>query len=174
MNPASPQRVATDSSVLINFLHLSRLDLFGSLAELEFLVPEQVEQEILDPGHKAQLETAIRQAQVQRHRAQGPRALTVYADLRRVMGAGEAACLASAVTEGLLVACDERRVFRRHAEALLGSGRIVTTPGLMVLLIRAGLLTVEEADDAKAFLERRRFKMTFGSFRKVCDSMGLG
>ena len=36
-----------------------------------------------------------------------------------------------------------------------------------MLAIQAGLLTVEEADADKATLERRRFKMPFGSFADV-------
>jgi hypothetical protein len=51
--------------------------------------------------------------------------------------------------------------------ARLGEGRLVTTAGLFVLAIRAGILTVEEADQMKAVLEQRRFRMTFASFRDV-------
>jgi hypothetical protein len=36
-----------------------------------------------------------------------------------------------------------------------------------VLGIRAGLLTVEEADQDKAVLEQHRFKMAFESFRDL-------
>ena len=43
----------------------------------------------------------------------------------------------------------------------------MTTPGLLVLAIRAGVMSVEEADDAKAILERNRFRMGFRSFREV-------
>jgi hypothetical protein len=49
----------------------------------------------------------------------------------------------------------------------LGSGRILNTPGLYLLCIRSGLITVEEADAAKATLEQRRFRMVFASFRDL-------
>ena len=39
--------------------------------------------------------------------------------------------------------------------------------GLLVVAIRVGLLTVMEADAAKAVLERHRFKLAFASFRDV-------
>jgi hypothetical protein len=65
------------------------------------------------------------------------------------------------------LACDEKRVFRRKALELVGENRMVTTPGIIVLCIRAGLTTVEEADRMKAILETKRFKMTFRSFRDV-------
>jgi hypothetical protein len=40
---------------------------------------------------------------------------------------------------------------------------MVTVPSVM--FIRAGLLTVEEADQAKAVLERHRFRIALVSFR---------
>src|SRR5215470_3847723 len=77
-----------------------------------------------------------------------------YAELRRIMGQGEAACLAMAAARGWMVASDERRWFRREAVAHLGEGRLVTTAGLLVLAIRAGFLSMEEADHTKAVLEQ--------------------
>jgi predicted nucleic acid-binding protein len=81
-------------------------------------------------------------------------------------GKGEAACLALAESRGWLVASDEKRRFRREVLALLGSGRLVTTPGLFVLAIRAGGISVQEADEVKAVLERHRFRM---GFRSLCE-----
>ena len=83
------------------------------------------------------------------------------------MGPGEAACLGLAVMHGWLVASDEKRVFRREAQSRLGPGRIVNTAGIFLLAIRAGVLTVEEADSVKTELERHRFRMTFTSFRDL-------
>jgi hypothetical protein len=83
------------------------------------------------------------------------------------MGQGEAACLAMAESRGWIVASDERRRFRREVFSRLGEGRLVTTPGLFVLAIRVGRLSVDEADQMKAVLEQHRFRMTFGSFRDV-------
>jgi predicted nucleic acid-binding protein len=95
--------------------------------------------------------------------------LTTYAELRRVMGKGEAACLALAEARGWIVASDEKKRFRREVIARLGEERLVTTAGLFVLAIRAGLLSVEEADQAKAILERHRFRMKFRSFRELVE-----
>ena len=60
-----------------------------------------------------------------------------------------------------------KRRFRREVLASLGPGRLVTTPGLFVLAIRAGVISVEQADHAKAVLEGNRFRMGFKSFREV-------
>ena len=83
------------------------------------------------------------------------------------MGSGEAACLAMAETRGWLIAPDEKRRFRREVIARLGEGRLVTTAGLFVIAIRAGAISVEEADHVKEVLERHRFRIAFRSFREL-------
>ena len=94
-------------------------------------------------------------------------ALALFAELVQVMGRGEAASLALAAGKDWYLACDEKRVFRRKAIEILGEDRLITTPGIIVLCIRQGLITIDEADRLKAILETKRFKMTFGSFREV-------
>ena len=49
MDSAPGLVVLTDTSVLINFLHLDRLDLLGKLPGYEFQVPDHVVEEIRDP-----------------------------------------------------------------------------------------------------------------------------
>jgi len=90
--------------------------------------------------------------------------LTLFAELRHLMGAGEAASLALAFHKGRAIASDEKRAFRREALARLGRSRILTTPGLYLVAIRSGLLSVEEADSDKARLEACKFHMGFSSF----------
>ncbi len=90
-----------------------------------------------------------------------------FAGFRRQMKAGEAACLAFAVENGCLFACDEGRIVRSEARRLLGLNRILNTPGVFVLGIRAGYWTVDEADEAKSVLEKNRFRMKFSSFREL-------
>src|SRR6185436_15539716 len=92
--------------------------------------------------------------------------LTLFTQLVVHIGRGEAACLALAVAKGWMVASDEKRRFRREAEARLGKDNIVRTQDIFVLAIATGLLTIEEADADKATLERRRFRMGFASFRE--------
>ena len=93
-----------------------------------------------------------------------PDAIALFATLATTMGRGEAASLALAVSRRCYVASDERRIFMREARQRLGQGRFINTPGLLVLAIRRGTLTVAEADRAKATLETKRFTMRFKSF----------
>ena len=167
MTADAPRRVVvTDANIIINLVHAGRLALLGALPPYAFLVPEDVVGEIVDPTQREELEAAIT-AGLMSETVTAPHELTRYAELRQVVGRGEAACLALAESRGWLIASDEKRRFRREVLARLGSGRLVTTPGLLVLAIRAGVMSVEEADDAKAILERNRFRMGFRSFREV-------
>ncbi len=159
--------MATDTCILINFSILDRLDLLGALADFEFLVLENVVEEVRRPEHQPRLRSALERGHLRRIEIVDVETLSIFAELRRSMGGGEAACLAVAATHGWLIASDEKKVFLREANNRLGPGRILNTPGLLVLAIRAGLMTVEEADRAKRILEQHRFRMRFSSFKDV-------
>lgn len=159
--------VVTDSNVLINLIHANRLDILGKLPGYEFVVLEEVVAEISILEQKKALAEAFDRQHLKRDILSGVPALTLYSELRQSMGKGESASLAMAVVSGSLIACDEKRVFLREARKRLGAGCILTTPGIFVLAIREELLSIDQADAIKAFLETKRFKMTFSSFREV-------
>jgi predicted nucleic acid-binding protein len=172
VSPDTASRVVvTDANVLINLIHAGRLELLGALTGHRFVVPEQVVAEVTVPAQRSRLADALGRALV-RQEPLDVEALALYGELRAVMGRGEAACLATAHVKAWWVASDEKGPFRREALARLGPGQLVTTPGLFVLALRAGLLTVAEADEAKALLERHRFRMKFGSFRELVGPRG--
>ena len=52
-----------------------------------------------------------------------PEELAVFAEHRKVMGLGEAACLAAAEHRGWMLASDERGVFQRIACERIGESR---------------------------------------------------
>jgi len=139
----------------------------ASLPDYEFVVVDAVVQEITDEQQAAILQRAFDDNQLRKESLTEPEALALFSELVQVMGRGEAASLALAAGRDWYLACDEKRVFRRKAVELLGEDRLLTTPGIFVLCIRAGLLTFEEADRMKTVLEGKRFRMTFKSFRDV-------
>jgi len=159
--------VLTDTSILINFLHLDRLDLLGDLPGYEFLVPDHVFEEIRDPGQREHLEMGVRSGFFIILFISDLEEIDSYARFHRFLGQGESACLAVALRRGYFVASDERGIFLRTAMEAIGQERVLTTPDLLVLSIRAGLATVEEADGWKAVLETNRFRMRFSSFREI-------
>jgi hypothetical protein len=55
----------------------------------------------------------------------------------------------------------------KQAREIPGENRILTTPGLLVVAIRCGMMSVHEAGRHKVTLESRRFSMSVVSFRDV-------
>lgn len=167
--------VFTDANILINLLHIERLDLLGLLEELEFVVPAPVEAEITDPEQRRALAVAADGGYLAVEPLTGLEELTRFGELRVVMGDGEAACLAMAAERGGWVATsDKKRKFRREAIRLLGPGRLLNLIGLFVIAIRQGLVTVAEADAYKEVLARNRFRLKIRSFEDVLADLAAG
>lgn len=164
---AKVQIVVTDANILINLLHIGRLSILGRLAQFDFVVPDEVVAEILNEDQAAALQAAIDARHLARVSFQDTEELTAFAALASFLGKGESACLALAQQRGWWVASDEGGAFRREAQQRLGPARLLNTPGLLLSAIRAGALTVDEADQAKAVLEQHRFRVRFGSFREL-------
>lgn len=168
MAASDPSRViVADANVLINFIHVGQLALLAVLPGYEWVIPEDVIAEITDPVQREQLDHAITSQQFRVETVTDPEDLVQYAELRRTLGRGEAACIVLAARHGWRVASDEKGKFQREMIARLGSGRLVNTAGLFVTGIRAGLISVEVADAAKSILEQHRFRLPFQSFREV-------
>ncbi len=104
--------VVTDANVLINLIHVGRLDLLARLPDFEFVVPPEVEAEVAIPEQAAVLKRALDAEEIRREAFMGTEELGIYAELVQVLGKGESACLAMAEVRGWLVASDERRRFR--------------------------------------------------------------
>lgn len=156
--------VITDASVIINFSHADLLKRLPELTGLSFVVTDVVYEEVRYPDQRAKLDDALKLDGWACESVTDPAAMALQAELMAVMDKGEASSLAVAVVRSCLVACDEGHVFVTQANARLGTGRVVNTPGLLLMAIKAGRLSVAEADRIKALLETKRFKMKFGSF----------
>lgn len=166
---ARVQVVVTDANILINLIHIGSLSILGSLAQFDFVVPDEVVAEILDGEQSRALQEAIDAGHLARVGFQDTEELTAFAALASFLGKGESACLALAHQRGWWVASDEGGAFRREAQQRLGAGRLVNTPGLLLSAIRAGVLTVDDADQAKTVLEQHRFRVKFKSFRDLLE-----
>lgn len=159
--------VVTDANVLINLMHVSRLDLLAKIPNHEFVVPEHVREEITIPEQRTTLDAAVSERWLTIEVLDDLGAITVFTELIAHIGRGEAACIAIAAQKGWLIASDEKKRFLREATARVGAGHVLTTVDVFVLAIKAGLLTVEDADADKVTLEGRRFKVSFGSYREL-------
>jgi predicted nucleic acid-binding protein len=163
----SPRTLVVDANIIINLLHVGRLALLGALPGYECVVPEDVVAEITNPAQRQQLDVAISDGSLRVETITDSDDLVEYAELRRTLGRGEAACLVLARRHGWLVASDEKGRFQREASTRLGLGRTVNTAGLFVAAIRAGLVSIEDADKAKSILEQHRFLLPFSSFGDI-------
>lgn len=160
--------VVADTNVLINLMHVERLDLCAKLPGLELIVPEHVRKEVLIPEHRAALDAAVSGGVFRVDSITEPEDIALFAELTVRLGRGEVACLVLAIRNGWTVASDEKRRFRREATSRIGADRIIGTADLYIRAIHAGVMTMEEADADKATLQKRRFKMPFESFRELC------
>jgi predicted nucleic acid-binding protein len=157
--------VVTDTNILINLTHIGRLDLLGKLPPYSFVVPEEVVKEVKEPAQMEAIQTAISSGLLQVVQLTDPSELRIYAELIQFLGVGEAACLTLAQCRSWLIASDERRKFYRETIARLGTGRLLNTAGILIHAIQLSVITIEEADHAKALLEQRKFVLKFASFR---------
>ena len=164
--------VSTDSNILINFIKIGRLDLLRQLRNYAFRIPEEVYQEISYPDQRAELDRALEEGWTEKFQITALDEISAYAQYRRQMDDGEAACLAVSVSRRWIIACDEqkKRVIHREVRNKLGTGYLLNTPGILVKAIREGHLTVEEADQIKEDLAHNRFVMNIASFRELLET----
>lgn len=162
--------VVTDANILINLIHIDRLVLLGQLTGFEFVVPPEVIQEINEAQQAVVVATALSEGIFKEEALVEIPALSLYAELVTSLGKGEAACLGLAVTKGWMIASDERKKFRREVPDRIGPDRLLNTPGLLLLAIRLGVLSIGDADAAIKVLASRRFKVKFRSFADLLKS----
>lgn len=159
--------VVTDANVLINFALIEQLSLFGAIDGYQFQVPTDVVEEILDDGQHSAVLGAIAAGHLKQVTLDTVDAVALFAQLRDVMGRGEASCLALAVITSAYIASDEKKRFRRRAIELLGEKRILRTESVLLEAVRQGRITIVDADAFKATLEAHRYAMPFTSFAEL-------
>ncbi len=169
--------VACDTSVLLNFLVIGRIELLAEHPRYRFVVTETVRQEVRRPEERSELERALGAGEIELLTTESMDELKLFSDLEAEIGAGEASAISVAACRGWCVAVDERGRTLRRVEELLGRERHLNTPGLLLRWIESGRLTTEEADAIKDELAENRFRMRFESFRDLlprADSGGRG
>lgn len=161
-----------ETSTLINFLRIGRVDLLANLSAYRFLVPDNVQAEVLTnyPVQYANLDLALRAGQLQVIPLTDPAEVAVYVAMQklRVLGDGECAAIALAQVRGLPLAMDDGPA-RKKTAAHYPTVRLLDTVGLVVEAIRAGLLSVADADAIKADWDKNhKFKKpSFASFAEL-------
>jgi predicted nucleic acid-binding protein len=119
--------VVTDANILINLIHIGQLPLLGALVGFDFVVPDEVVAEILDPEQAGALQEALQAGFVATASIADTEELAIFTALTTSLGKGESACLALAERRGWMIASDEGGAFRREANQRLGTGRLINT-----------------------------------------------
>ena len=79
-DPSAPTRiVVTDTNVLINLIHVDRLGLLGALSGYKFVVPPEVESEVITPSQTKALARAFDAGHLHRRPLVSASELTLYA-----------------------------------------------------------------------------------------------
>ncbi len=144
--PGERTQVVLDTSVLLNFLRVGRLDLLVGLPGHEFLLTDHVRGEVTYPAQAATLQQALQNRQLVELLVDDPGELLAFGRLTalRVLGVGECAALAVAVSRGLPIGIDDKAA-RKKAVALFGFDRFIGTADLVALAVRAGLINAADA-----------------------------
>lgn len=167
--------VSCDTSVLLNFLNVRRIDLLAHHPDYRFAVTEDVRDEVRTPEQRSALDQAIEAGDIALERITDRKELALFAELEAApVDRGEASAIAVAENRRWCVAVDEGGRTRREVERRLGASRHLTTPGILLRCIQAGVLSVEEADAIKDELAQKRFRVRFGSFAELLDMPGPG
>ena len=166
--------VVADTSVLINFLRIDRMDLIAA-HPASFVATDHVAAEIADtyPEQQVRYAAALNAAQITERRIDNPVELEMFLRLaaKGRLGAGERAAIAVALNRGCALAIDDSRAIRRALEeAALGENAlsILRTQDIVVELIRKGVVSVEAADAIHVdWATNHRFKLKIASFQDL-------
>jgi len=160
----------SDTSVLINFLAVSRIDLF--VHEYQVLITNHVRREVTlhYPEELARLEEALKSGQLTEIVVATREELETFANLigsPKRLGAGECAAIAAAIHRNVPITIDDK-VAIRHLQNQYPMCKVETTQSLMVRLIRAGAISIGIADQLKSEWENKfRFRLKVSSFAEL-------
>ena len=162
--------IAADTSVLINFLRVDRIDLIARHSH-RFIVTDHVAAEVTDfySDQRTRLDTALQSGALQQVSIDDQREVALFGSLiaSQRLGSGECSAIALAVCRECTLAMDDRRA-ANQARGIRRDLRILTTRDLVVAMIRENLLSVTEADELKEmWANRHRFRLPIESFSDV-------
>lgn len=162
-----------DTSVLVNFLRLDRLDLLGEQPARSFLITPHIDAEVAEhySDQRTRLQGALSNGWVKGARLVEPPEVLLFSKLlRRGLGPGGAAAVAVAVCRHWALASDSS-VIHKRAHELDPEIAIVTTKTILLEAIITGLITIAEADEIKGRLHSyHKFQMRgFSSFSELLN-----
>jgi hypothetical protein len=162
--------VITDTSVLVNFLCIDRMDLIARHSH-RFMITGHVMEEITDhyPQQQARLNAALAEGTLEVVAVSADAELDIFRTLSETgrLGAGESAAIACAIANNYEIAIDDRAA-TNQARQLMPDLVVLGTQDIIVDLIRSGQLEVADADQIKAiWADQHRFRLAIVSFGEL-------
>jgi predicted nucleic acid-binding protein len=151
--------VATDTSLLLNFLRIDRADILRLLPGFRFRILNHVVNEVTQEPHATRLGIALEQAHVVEFELTDLDAIADYDALRATLGDGEAATIAAAARLGWVVGMDEKGRAKREAVARVGEQNLLNTPGILIHAVRVGLMALDEAEQIRLDLAAHSYQI---------------
>jgi len=162
----------SDTSVLINFLAVGRVDLFAHHPQYRFVITDHVRREVTKhyPEEFERLELALDAGDLEQITVASVEELEIFGELMsspKRLGSGECAAMAAAIHRRQAIAIDDNLAIK-HLTRAYPQTRIETTQNLVVGLIKAGTISDSYADWMKQEWESKyRFRLKIGSFREL-------
>lgn len=157
--------IVLDTSVLLNFVKIGRIDLLGRL-HTPVVILDQVLDEVRRPEQRKAVEDAVAAGTLDLQSVRNPAEVSLFAEFRTGgrLGAGECAVLAVALTRDWIAGLQDRQAQiegrRRHKDLAF-----CQTEDLVLKLIQSGQLTVQEADSFLAeWATHHHFRSSLASF----------
>ena len=158
-----------DTSVLINFLKIDRMDLLEKCSH-SFFITDHVQEEITThySDQHTLLQTALHQKILQKADVESSEEFAVFAQLSKSgqLGTGECAAIALASCRKYYLLIDDVQAIKK-ASSLIAPNFILRTQDLIVLMIQEHLLEIKEADYLiEVWAKQHRFKLKVKSFEE--------
>ena len=173
MEQQDPTPIVLDTSILLNFVKIGRVELLGQLGTSVVLL-DQVFDEVRRPKQRKVVKDAVTASTLDLQSVRNPVEVALFTELRAGgrLGAGECAVLAVALTRNWVAGLQDRRAGtegQRRCEDLV----LYQTEDLVLKLIKSGYLTIEEADGFLVeWATKHRFRSRVTSFRDLKHNFG--
>ncbi len=137
MSEEKPSPLIIDANSLIDLIKLQALISVAQLIEYQFLVTDEVVNEIRRPDQAIILQAAIKERLIYKVSISTLDELELFTKLQAVLDLGEASSLAFASINQCLFLSDEtQRAFMREVRSLIGEKRLVRTYTVLAMAIR--------------------------------------
>lgn len=162
--------VVSDTSVLINFIKINRLDLLANCS-FNFLVTDHVKDEITDnfPEQLHQFQEGLKQNFFNEIKVTEPKEIELFSTylINGKLGRGECSAIAVALNRKHAIAIDDNLAIKT-IKSISPDLTIFRTQDLVVKSIKEGILSILEADELLVKWEKYyRFKLNIQTFNEL-------